>query len=132
MDKPTFDWLIRAGDVDVRLLMIAFRRGAPPWLSDAPAPAFDYHTRTARWAFARIILMKSIVLHPRGRYLGRVLFGGSAWAQSARAIAHASKVSSTLSRRARETRSERGAACNKRALHRERSASRDRRRSGAA
>ena len=24
MDKPTFDWLIRAGDVDVRLLMIAF------------------------------------------------------------------------------------------------------------
>jgi hypothetical protein len=24
MDKPTFDWLIRAGDVDVRLLLIAF------------------------------------------------------------------------------------------------------------
>jgi HD-like signal output (HDOD) protein len=24
MDKPTFDWLVRAGDVDVRLLMIAF------------------------------------------------------------------------------------------------------------
>jgi HD-like signal output (HDOD) protein len=24
MDKPTFDWLIRAGDVDIRLLMIAF------------------------------------------------------------------------------------------------------------
>jgi len=23
-DKPTFDWLIRAADVDVRLLMIAF------------------------------------------------------------------------------------------------------------
>jgi hypothetical protein len=24
MDKPTFDWLIRAGDVDIRLLMLAF------------------------------------------------------------------------------------------------------------
>jgi HD-like signal output (HDOD) protein len=24
MDKPTFDWLIRAGDVDIRLLLIAF------------------------------------------------------------------------------------------------------------
>jgi len=24
MDKPTFEWLIRAGDVDIRLLMIAF------------------------------------------------------------------------------------------------------------
>ncbi len=24
MDKPTFDWLVRAGDVDVRLLMLAF------------------------------------------------------------------------------------------------------------
>ena len=24
MDKPTFDWLIRAADVDVRLMMIAF------------------------------------------------------------------------------------------------------------
>jgi HD-like signal output (HDOD) protein len=24
MDKPTFDWLIRAGDVDIRLLALAF------------------------------------------------------------------------------------------------------------
>ena len=24
VDKPTFDWLIRAADVDVRLLMLAF------------------------------------------------------------------------------------------------------------
>jgi HD-like signal output (HDOD) protein len=24
MDKPTFDWLIRAGDVDIRLLLLAF------------------------------------------------------------------------------------------------------------
>jgi HD-like signal output (HDOD) protein len=24
MDKPTFDWLLRAGDVDIRLLMLTF------------------------------------------------------------------------------------------------------------
>jgi len=24
LDKPTFDWVIRAADVDVRLLMLAF------------------------------------------------------------------------------------------------------------